>query len=148
MFNYPSNIYDQSAVIPYKIEGGSIKILLIKSRKGKWIVPKGIIELGLTPQESALKESIEEAGVEGIVDEKLLGEYKYDKWGGVCNVRVFPMLVTKEYEKWEEDYFRIRKWYEIEKAVSRIAVPELIGMIKALQDLIRKNPNDDSESLH
>lgn len=148
MFNYPSNIYDQSAVIPYKIEGGSIKILLIKSRKGKWIVPKGIIELGLTPQESALKESIEEAGVEGIVDEKLLGEYKYDKWGGVCNVRVFPMLVTKEYEKWEEDYFRIRKWYEIEKAVSRIAVPELIGMIKALQDLIRKNPNDNSESLH
>lgn len=147
MFNYPSNIYDQSAVIPYKIEGDSIKILLIKSRKGKWIVPKGIIESGLTPQESALKESIEEAGVEGIVDQNFLGEYKYEKWGGVCNVKVFPMLVTKEYEKWEEDYFRIRKWYDIKKAVSRIENPELIGMLKALQEQILKNSNDNYESL-
>lgn len=144
MFNYPSNIYDQSAVIPFKVENKRVKILLIKSRKGKWIIPKGIIEMGLSPQESALKEAVEEAGVDGKVNEKLIGEYKYDKWGGTCNVKVYAMLVENEYEKWEEDYFRIRKWFSLDKAKEKINNQELMEMLNQISSVASGSFNDSS----
>ena len=144
MFNYPSNIYDQSAVIPFKVNSNRVKILLIKSRKGKWIIPKGIIEKGLSPQESALKEAVEEAGVDGIVIEQLIGEYKYEKWGGTCNVKVYAMLVNKEYEKWEEDYFRIRKWFNLEKARAKINNQELVEMLNQIPGIVSGFFNDSS----
>lgn len=137
MFNYPSDIFNQSAVIPFKIEKSGIKVLLIKSRKGKWIIPKGIIENKLTPQESALKEAIEEAGVDGEVLTELIGEYKYSKWGGTCNVKVYLMRVDKELKSWEEDYFRIRKWFNLEKAVKKISKGELSEIIKKIPAILK-----------
>lgn len=144
MFNYPSDIYDQSAVIPFKVEKKQVKVLLIKSRKRKWIIPKGIIEKGLSPQQSAFKEAVEEAGVDGKVDEKLLGEYKYDKWGGTCNVKVYAMLVENEYEKWEEDYFRIRKWFSLERAKTKINNKELVEMLNKIPGIASGSFNDSS----
>lgn len=139
MFNYPSDIFEQSAVIPFKSDKKRIKILLIKSRNGKWIIPKGIIEKGFTPHESARKEAIEEAGVDGVVNDFLIGEYKYDKWGGTCNVKVYSMLVKEELPNWEEDYFRIRKWFSLERAIKKISKPEIAGYIKMIPELIGKH---------
>ena len=52
--------YPQSAVIPFQVKKNRIKILLITSLKAKqWIIPKGIIEKTMTPQESALQEAEE-----------------------------------------------------------------------------------------
>jgi phosphohistidine phosphatase len=130
---YLSDKYLQSAVIPYKYLDGMLQILLIKSRDGKWIIPKGIIENGSTPQESARREAIEEAGVNGKVENKLLGEYKYEKWGGVCNVKVFALKVEEEYEKWEEDYFRIRKWFFIDEAINIVSNNRITELLKKLK---------------
>lgn len=141
MFNYPSDIFDQSAVIPFKNDKKGIKILLIKSRNGKWIIPKGIIEKGLTPHESARKEAIEEAGVDGVVSDLLIGEYKYDKWGGTCNVKVYPMLVNEELSSWEEDFFRIRKWFNLEKAAMKISKPEIADYIMLIPEIFSKEFN-------
>ena len=113
----PKYFYKQSAVIPFRVKNGRFEILLItSSKKKKWIIPKGIIEQNMTPQESALKEALEEAGVSGKVSEKMFGEYSYKKWGDTCNVKVYLMKVTKELEKWMEDY-RKRKWVSINEAV-------------------------------
>ena len=136
MLNYPSDIYNQSAVIPFQIEKSGIKILLIKSRKGKWIIPKGIIENNFTAQESAHKEAIEEAGVDGIVYDELIGEYKYEKWDGTCHVKVYLMKVDKELESWEEDFFRIRKWFNPEKASRKINNPDLSEIIRKISGII------------
>lgn len=144
MFNYPSDIFDQSAVIPFRLENKKVTILLIKSRKGNWIIPKGIIEKGLSPQQSALKEAVEEAGVDGKVNEKLIGEYKYDKWGGTCNVKVYSMLVENEYEKWEEDYFRIRKWFSLENAMTKVDNKELVEMLKKIPGIALETFNGSS----
>ena len=92
----PSYYYTQSSVIPYRIKKGKPEILIISSSKKKhWVVPKGIKEPGLSPQESAAEEALEEAGVEGKVGHKMIGSYVYDKWGATCTVEVFPMKVTK-----------------------------------------------------
>lgn len=122
-------IFNQSGVIPYRKYKGKIEILLITTRKGNWTIPKGIIEDNLSPQESALKESVEEAGVWGIVSNHKLGSYKYKKWGGRCQVLVFLMEVTKVYSKWEEDHFRERIWVSVEKATRMIKKKKLIKLI-------------------
>lgn len=147
MFNYPSDIFNQSAVIPFKKEKRGIKILLIKSRNGKWIIPKGIIEKGLTPYESARKEAVEEAGVDGVVIDRLIGEYKYDKWGGTCNVKVYPMLVIEERSSWEEDFFRIRKWFSLDKAIMKISKPEIADYIKLIPEIFSKQFNGTTRAV-
>ena len=130
----PAYYYNQSSVIPYRLQAGKPEILVISSRKKKHlIVPKGINEPGLTPQQSAAKEAREEAGVEGIVSAEPLGRYRYEKWGGLCTVDVYPMEVTRVLpeEEWEESH-RGRSWVSPEKAASALQQRELGSMVKTL----------------
>jgi len=84
--------------------------------------------LGMSPEDSARKEAFEEAGIDGTVFTDSIGHYTYRKWGGICNVEVFPMLVEVEFDEWEEK-FRKRKWYSIREAIQATAQPELIHML-------------------
>ena len=107
--NLPDWIYRQSAVLPYRREADDVQVLLVTSRKGKrWVLPKGIVEPGLTAAESAAKEAREEAGVQGTVTKDSLGKYRYKKWGGTCRVEVYPMEVTGEVNDWPESETRKR----------------------------------------
>ena len=121
--------FDQSGVIPFRKYKGEIEILLVTTLKGNWTIPKGIIEDNHTPQESALKESVEEAGVWGIVSETEVGSYKFNKWGGTCRVKVYSMEVTKVFKKWEEDNFRERLWVSLEKSQKMIKKKKLSKLI-------------------
>jgi 8-oxo-dGTP pyrophosphatase MutT (NUDIX family) len=61
-------LVEQSGVIPYRIENGQIEVMVITSSTGKrWVIPKGLIEPDMTPQDSAAKEAWEEAGLLGKV---------------------------------------------------------------------------------
>jgi phosphohistidine phosphatase len=121
MSNPPNNIFQQSAAIPFRLERGEPRVLLITNRSGKrWIVPKGIIEDGQTPTQTALEEAYEEAGIHGSIVGTSLGSYEYRKWGGTCVVLVFLMQVEDELETWPESSFRDRKWVSIEEAVTTI----------------------------
>lgn len=112
----PEFFYHQSGVIPYRILNGKIEILLITSRaKGKWIIPKGIIEVGFSSQKSAMKEAMEEAGVLGEINGGVVARYEVQKWDDICHVELFLMKVTKTFDMWEEDSFRKRKWVELKK---------------------------------
>ncbi|PIE33585.1 NUDIX hydrolase [candidate division KSB3 bacterium] len=134
--------YKQSGVIPYRIRTIELsntpefEVLLITSRKRKrWIIPKGIIEPNLTPQASAEKEAIEEAGVAGNASERSLGSYTHKKWRGTCHIEVFPLEVTEEFETWPESTFRDRKWMSIEEAVELLDNDELKSIFKKLKTL-------------
>lgn len=130
----PAYYYTQSSVIPYRIQRGGPEILVISSSKQKhWVVPKGIKDPGLTPQESAAKEAWEEAGVEGVVGKEPIGKYVYEKWGAQCTVEVFPMEVTHMVpeDKWEERH-RGREWVSPLQASKRLKQEELRPMVLAL----------------
>jgi len=130
---YPDWIYRQSAVLPCRWRKDKLEILLISSRSGKrWVLPKGIVEPGMNAADSALKEAIEEAGVEGSAGEKPLGSYRYRKWGGVCEVEVYPMRVNNELDEWTESRIRRRRWFTSRKALRRIDNKGLRRLIKHL----------------
>ena len=58
-------------------------------RSGTWALPKGLVDHGEKPVETALREGFEETGVHGLVDEKL-GDVRYVyTWDGE---RVFKVV--------------------------------------------------------
>ncbi len=131
----PAGYYKQSAVIPYRIKNHRIEIVMITSRSGnRWVVPKGVIEPNLLPSESAAKEALEEAGVEGIFSPTAVGKYKYQKWGGVCKVQVFLMRVTKIHNDWAEKALRTRRWMSPEEACGHIRKKKLRKLVSKFSD--------------
>jgi phosphohistidine phosphatase len=86
----------------------------------------------MTAADSALKEALEEAGVDGVVGESPLGSYRYRKWGGVCEVEVFPLRVRNELDEWPESRFRRRRWFSVRKAMRRVDNKGLRRLIKKL----------------
>ena len=125
---------EQSGVIPYRLEQGKIEILLVSSRKKKrWVIPKGIIEPDLTPQDSAAKEALEEGGILGEVLPESVGTYTYEKWGGLCRVVVFLLKVTSLEANWLENY-RDRQWFSLPEARKRLDEAELKNILLKVGD--------------
>jgi phosphohistidine phosphatase len=139
MRDRPAYYYSQSSVIPYRVNDGKLEILVVMSSKRKhWVLPKGISEPALSLQESAAKEALEEAGIEGEVAEKAIGSYTYEKWGAQCTVNVYPMRVTRELpeKQWRESH-RGREWLAPKLAIKKIKQTELKPMIQALAKQIK-----------
>src|SRR5262249_15057238 len=107
----------QAAALP--VRGG--QICLVTSSSGKrWVVPKGVIDLGKTAAEIALQEAWEEAGLVGLLKTEPVGSYLYEKYGGTCHVLVFLMEVTEIAENWAERSLRQRCWLSPAQALERI----------------------------
>jgi 8-oxo-dGTP pyrophosphatase MutT (NUDIX family) len=127
-----AEVVRQSGVVPYRYTGDGLQILLITSSSGgRWVVPKGQIEPGLTPLESAVKEAYEEAGIVGVTGSRPVGAYEYLKRGArrVCDL--YPMSVAKMLAKWPE-MGRDRLWMPPHRAIERAAHPGLVRCIAAL----------------
>ncbi len=103
--------FRQSGVVPYRHAEAGCEVLLVTTRRsGKWVIPKGIVEPDLSPVDSARKEALEEAGVRGTVCEEIEESYSYDKWGGRCEVEIFPLRVSEQLTSWPEGAIRQREW--------------------------------------
>ncbi len=136
MLEKPAYYYCQSAVIPFRREHGELQVMIITSRKNKrWVVPKGIKEPELTAWDSAAKEALEEAGVEGTVATRPAGTYRYDKWGGTCTVEVFTMEVETVHDSWLES-FRQRRWLSPAEAATQVREQELRRILRRLPTLL------------
>ena len=66
---------EQVAAICYRIRGSAIEFLLVRTRGGRWIFPKGNAEPGLTHAQAAALEAFEEAGVHGRMQEACFIRY-------------------------------------------------------------------------
>lgn len=128
----------QSGAIPYSIVEGRMAFLLITSRRsGKWIFPKGAVEPGMTPWESAAIEAHEEAGVAGEVSSELVGSYRTGASGdnvGLVDVELYPLLVTEQFDAYKEAGQRMRHWTTLTEARRLLADPALGRLAVALHN--------------
>jgi phosphohistidine phosphatase len=130
------SVVRQSGVIPYRVMGGEVFVLLVTSRSGKrWLVPKGHVEDGLTGAESAQKEAIEEAGAVGFAFDGAVGKYRYEKRGKVHEVELFPMEVVRLRGAWEEMHERERMWMRADEAAGMVEHKGLGSCLRALGEM-------------
>ncbi len=125
----------QYGALPWRRSDDAIQVLLVTTRNTRrWIVPKGWPLVGRTPSESAAREALEEAGVEGEVAHEKLGSFSYSKQrksGEVvsCKVHVFPMEVVHQRRNWAEKAARETSWCSLEEAIQRVTEPGLRRLI-------------------
>jgi phosphohistidine phosphatase len=129
----PAYYYQQSAVLPSRIENNQKEILLITTNSDKWGLPKGIIEPSLSAHTSAEHQAQEKAGIKGSISDEAIGSYTIEKWGAKIPVTVFPMQVHTilDEENWKKSN-RKRQWYSIEEAKQVIDHQELIEIFNQL----------------
>lgn len=63
------------AAVCYRVGKRNVEFLLVQTRGGRWIFPKGGVQSGLTQAQSAALEAIEEAGVHGRMEEIPFARY-------------------------------------------------------------------------
>lgn len=121
--------------LPVRIETGKtgsdgFSVLLINASKGEGLVlPKGGWETDESVEAAARRETVEEAGVRGDLEEEALGTFGYSsskasRLGGPNGVArsvafIYVMHVTEELSKWPEVDKRTRHWVSVEEACAR-----------------------------
>jgi CYTH domain-containing protein len=96
-------------VIPYRKGQQGLELVAITTRRhDRWIVPKGQPEPGHTPEQVALIEAREEAGLTGRITGYPL-VLPYARENGVTNLLLFPMEVSRMADRWLESGQRERR---------------------------------------
>ena len=97
--------------MPFRRNGNAVSLCLITAASSNhWSIPKGNIERGSSPEDTALEEAWEEAGLRGRIVGDPLGSFEYKKFGSLRTVAVFVMEVESAAEHWDEDDVRRRRW--------------------------------------
>lgn len=87
----------------------------------------------MLPHRSAACEAMEEAGVVGVPDDVAVGEiFKAKKApnGGSKIVRVYPLRVSSEVERWPEHRQRERRWVSLEQALELVGDDEIREVLR------------------
>ena len=112
-------IIRQAGSIVVRTDGKEPQVLLVTAKRNRknWIFPKGHIERGETPEEAALRETKEEAGVVG----KLIGPAGVLEYGFLgAKARVEYFLVRFKREAGPPEDGRERTWCRLEEALERL----------------------------
>ncbi len=125
----------QVAALPWRGEGEALRILLVSSRETRrWVIPKGWPMKNKTAWQAAAQEALEEAGLDGVIEQTPFGEYPYLKRlksgaARLVTVDVFPMQVTGERAIFPEKGQRTLQWMTPVEAALAVQEPELRDLI-------------------
>lgn len=125
-------------------DGGGPHVLLLKHTSGKWMLPKGTIESGETPQEVALREVREETGISHVRVVADLGEERYHFFWRAEDtyydktVRYFLLefLGGQEPAPQSEEGFVACEWVSLVEAMERIKYKETREVVRRAQAVL------------
>ena len=133
--------------IPFDIRGDRMAILFVTSqRRGRWILPKGLIKPKESHKRCCKREAFEEAGVRG----KFLRNFPITcsigkaSGGSISHAAVtyYPLLVTEQSDSWPEDAKRQRHWSLLDDAAlvtDRDDLRQLIRQFESIQQWIKED---------
>lgn len=123
---FKKRLFRQSGVIPV-LDG---RVVLITAKKSeRWIIPKGHVEKGLSPADSAAKEALEEAGLIGVVHHQQAGQFGYRKFGKHFSVELYPLYIETMLDEWDEMHERQRRLVTPAEAIEMVCHDELRKVI-------------------
>ena len=127
--------------IPFDLKDDLVALMFVTSQtRGRWILPKGLTKAGETHAQACLRESMEEAGVGGVVLEDFPMTVIINKQTGdrkkVVPVTYYPLFVTEQVDEWPERKVRQRHWALLSDA-ARVAYREdYLGLIQQFEALV------------
>lgn len=131
-----TEVFAQAGAVPCRIVDGELEVLLISTSSGKhWTIPKGLIDPGVSVVETIHNEAMEEAGIKGKLLDPAIGTYSFSKWGGICQVSVFVMIVETLLDDWLEADIRHRKWVPCCEAAMNVKHADLGRLILKVQEI-------------
>ena len=114
------HVIAQAGGIVFRRHDRDVSILLVTSKKvaGNWIFPKGHVERGETEAAAALRETREEAGVDGVLLGPVGAPVEYGWWGHRYRVQYFLIRATSESAATDG---RTKQWLPFDEAVARLS---------------------------
>jgi 8-oxo-dGTP pyrophosphatase MutT (NUDIX family) len=133
---WKSDMVRQIAALPVKHRpDGSLDVFLVTSRgSGRWIIPKGNPIRGLSPEDVAAREALEEAGLVGRVLPRIIGTFEFQRMrtpsGQTCLIDVYPMHVHRQVRKFDEKRQRTVLRCDLEMALAIVSSKSLAALIE------------------
>ena len=127
--------------VVFRRVNGDVEILLLKHEGGKWMLPKGTIETGETPEAVALREVREETGLSNVRVVGDLGQERYSFFWRTEDtfynktVRYFLLEFQggEEATPQREEGFVAADWMAVDDALARIKYKETREIVKRAQ---------------
>lgn len=110
----------QVAAACYRFGKNGLEFLLVRTRGGRWIFPKGSAEPGLTHAQAAALEAFEEAGVHGRMEEASFIQYSRYKRGSGTEIVVKVYLCQVQRLDRAPEAGRDPTWFSPERAVKKL----------------------------
>ena len=127
----------QVAVLALRRGSQAVEVCLIRRKdRHAWGIPKGFVDPGHTPEQAALNEAFEEAGLRGPLLGDAIGTYHYRKWGAHLTVAVYLMEVLDEDDAWLEMALRDRGWVSLEEAELLLADHPVRPLLDSVRSLL------------
>ena len=113
-------VVEQAGGIVFRRNGAGISILLVRAKRdpSAWIFPKGHIEPGETARATAVRETREEAGVQGEAIGEVGDPQEFEWAGRWYRVQYFLIQMTSESDETDG---REKAWFSFDEALDRIS---------------------------
>ena len=110
----------QAGGIVFRRNRAGISILLVRAKRdpSAWIFPKGHIEPGETARATAVRETREEAGVQGEAIGEVGDPQEFEWAGRWYRVQYFLIQMTSESDETDG---REKAWFSFDEALDRIS---------------------------
>jgi 8-oxo-dGTP pyrophosphatase MutT (NUDIX family) len=110
----------QAGSVVLRSEGGRLSVLLVRSKKDPtiWVFPKGHIEDGEDAPGTALRETWEEAGVQGEIIAPVGAPLEFDSGGEPVSVLYYLVRARREAPSPEG---RDKQWLAVDDALNVLA---------------------------
>jgi 8-oxo-dGTP pyrophosphatase MutT (NUDIX family) len=118
--------------VVYREMNGAFQYLLVQASNNpaEWVLPKGHIEPGESPQYAAVREVREETGCWARV-EKWIEDVRFPSGAEIVNARFFGMELLKQ-DKWPPEN-RKHEWLLLAQALSRASHPETKRLLEGFR---------------
>jgi len=113
-------VVEQAGGIVFRRNGAGISILLVRAKRdpSAWIFPKGHIEPGETACATAVRETRDEAGVQGEAIGEVGDPQEFEWAGRWYRVQYFLIQMTSESDETDG---RAKAWFSFDEALDRIS---------------------------
>jgi 8-oxo-dGTP pyrophosphatase MutT (NUDIX family) len=123
----------QAGGIVLREDGDRLRVLLVRAKRdpGVWIFPKGHIEPGESAGEAAVRETREEAGVDGELVAPIGEPLEFHNGRSEVSVQYFLIRPLSESDECEG---RAKRWFDVDDALAALQWENARALLKLAAD--------------